>query len=359
MKDLKNILDALVEEGWVNRQKHPTYDLYIYNYSQKTQFEKNWSKYTMMCRGLVLDSEGNVIAKPFPKFFNEGEHSPDEIPYGENFTVTEKMDGSLGIGFWYNEELVVATRGSFTSDQAVFAKKFLDERIELPHSFHGNYTYLFEIIYKSNRIVCDYQGETRMTLLAVVDNDEDNLELSHEFISRVYDDVFTDVVEQHNITDIKNISSLERDNSEGVVIRFESGFRMKVKWEEYVRLHRIVTGVSNKTVWEYLSNNKPFDELVDRVPDEFYDWVKDTEEALVKKYEDRYSSINILFKNQTITSHPHTRKDYARWVKSQLSLYHGMLFALYDGKNYDGMIWESIKPTFEKPFQTKNILTIK
>ena len=354
MKDLKHILDNLVDEGWVNRQKHPSYDLYIYNYGQKTQYERNWTEYTKMCRGLVLDNEGNVIAKPFTKFFNEGEHSPGEIPYGENFTVTEKMDGSLGIGFWYNEEFVVATRGSFSSDQAVFAKKFLDERIRLPHSFHGNYTYLFEIIYPNNRVVCDYHGETRMTLLTVVDN-ETGGELSHEFISEVYDDVFTDIVEKYNITDLNNINSLERDNSEGVVIRFESGFRMKVKWEEYVRLHRIVTGVSNKTIWEYLKDGKDFDELIDRVPDEFYEWVRGTEAELRVLYNSRDFMVQSRFNAQTITSHPHTRKDYAMWVKTQLSVYHGMLFAMYDGKDYSGMIWESIKPEFEKPFENKQI----
>jgi hypothetical protein len=45
-----------------------------------------------------------VIAKPFPKFFNYEEHTADEIP-NELFDVYEKMDGSLGICFYYEIEL--------------------------------------------------------------------------------------------------------------------------------------------------------------------------------------------------------------------------------------------------------------
>ena len=63
----KDKLDKLVEEGWLISQVHPSLDLTIYNYSQKTQYDKMWNEETLSCRGLVLDSKGNVVARPFKK----------------------------------------------------------------------------------------------------------------------------------------------------------------------------------------------------------------------------------------------------------------------------------------------------
>ena len=88
-----NKLNELVNQKYVSVQKHPEADLYIYNYTQNAQYEGFWNQITLMCRGLILDGQGNIIARPFPKFFNLEEHQPEEIPK-ENFEVFEKMDGS-------------------------------------------------------------------------------------------------------------------------------------------------------------------------------------------------------------------------------------------------------------------------
>ena len=64
--NLSDISDYL-EGDYVIAQRHPTLPLLIYNYSRTTQFSGIWDDITLNCRGLVLDLEGNVIAKPFPK----------------------------------------------------------------------------------------------------------------------------------------------------------------------------------------------------------------------------------------------------------------------------------------------------
>ena len=359
MKDLKKSLDLLVEQGYVNRSKHADYDLYVYNYSQKTQYEKYWNEYTLMCRGLVLNGEGEVVARPFPKFFNKSELEQGDIPSKESFKVTEKMDGSLGIGFMYDGELRVATRGSFVSDQAVFAKKFLDEKIEMSNSFVEGYTYLFEIIYPENRIVCNYHNETKMTLLTIINND--NLkEISHEFMQDTFDDVF-DIVELHDVSNLDSVNELERDNSEGVVLCFESGFRMKIKWDEYVRLHRIVTGVSNRIVWDYLRNNKSLDELVDRVPDEFYKWIRSTINELNDDYLCFENTALTFFKDyKEYAEVTRSRKEFALWMMQSdvPKKYHAVLWKKFDERDYDQIIWKAIEPEYEKPFQNKQKETI-
>ena len=136
------IIDRYVSEGLIEKNSHPTLPIAIYNYSRKVQYEGLWDEVTKICRGLVLDNDGNVVAKPFGKFFNieEGKFEPTE-----KFEVWEKMDGSLLIVFWYEGKWIVATRGSFTSDQAIkgigLLKKYNTD-IMFRHL-----TYCFEIIY--------------------------------------------------------------------------------------------------------------------------------------------------------------------------------------------------------------------
>jgi RNA ligase len=144
MKYDVKILNDYVERGLLEKNSHPTLPIDIYNYSRDCQFSRMWDDITLNMRGTILDREGNVIARTFPKFFNLEEHDHDEIP-NEPFDVFEKMDGSLGILFYYADQWNLATKGSFASDQAIKGKEML-ERYNI-ESLEKNKTYLFEIIY--------------------------------------------------------------------------------------------------------------------------------------------------------------------------------------------------------------------
>jgi tRNA splicing ligase len=135
----------LVDEGYLIMNKHPEEDLFILNYSKTAQYEQYWNEYTLMCRGLVIDVDFNVVARPFGKFFNLEEHNKSEIPSELPFEAYEKMDGSLGILFFYNGEWRMATRGSFESDQAIKAGEMMkNKNLDV---LDKSKTYLFEIIY--------------------------------------------------------------------------------------------------------------------------------------------------------------------------------------------------------------------
>ena len=126
---------------------------------------------------------------------------------------------------------------------------------------------------------------------------------------------------------------------------------MKIRFEEYVRLHRIITHTSSKVVWEYLKDNKPIEALLDKVPDEFYSWVKEK----VSLYRQKFSSISedcrIMYKQRSAVHQDETQKEYAMWA--QKHPYPHLLFALRNGKDITPMVWKLIKPKHELPF--KNI----
>ena len=134
----KFLLQQCINDKLVSIQKHPEVDLFIYNYTPKVQYEKLWNEITLQTRGLILDSEMNIIARPFGKFFNLEERQLDEIPK-ESFEVYEKMDGSLGILYWLNNLPYIATRGSFTSEQSVHATEIL----------HSKYIHTFDKLDKT------------------------------------------------------------------------------------------------------------------------------------------------------------------------------------------------------------------
>lgn len=95
MKKFKITLETLndyISRGLVMKQTHPTLPISVYNYSRTCQYENAWDEVTLACRGLILDDQGNLVAKGFEKFFNMEQLKPEEIP-NESFDVFEKMDG--------------------------------------------------------------------------------------------------------------------------------------------------------------------------------------------------------------------------------------------------------------------------
>jgi RNA ligase len=345
MKLNKTILDQLINDGYILVNQHPTLPLRILNYSRKAQFEKLWNEYTLMCRGMVIDDEYNIIARPFAKFFNYEEHKPEEIP-NTNFEVYDKMDGSLGIIFNYADEWHVATRGSFVSDQAIKGRSMLNNyNIE---GLNPEMTYLVEIIYPENRIVVDYNGEEKLVLLAVVDV-ETGYDMPYsvmKYHTGIREINFPLVKHYDGVNDIKELKARNITNQEGYVLRYDNGFRMKVKFEDYCRLHAIITNVSTKDIWEFLRDGKDINELLDRTPDEFDDWVRKQVQLLRNEYLSLESQADLIFSKIFVEGM--TKKDFA--LKALQEDYSAILFKMFEGKPYDNLIWKMIEPEYSKPF---------
>ena len=392
-------LEKYYKDGLLHKQTHPTLDLTIWNYSPRVQYERLWDDITIQCRGLVTNTKGEIVARPFKKFFNYEEHKPEDLP-NENFEVYEKMDGSLGILFYYEEELtderryniwfnnnyetgmerffdpnnlpdfdntyydptpktkgvwILATRGSFTSPQAIKGRELL-EKYDY-NRLAKDYTYLFEIIYPENRIVCNYDFED-LILLGMIhtktgdevnihnDNNEDirlknlikNLNINVVTLYKTWGEGYDLLKEE-----ISN-------DKEGYVIRFKNGFRMKIKGDEYIRLHRILTNISNRDIWEYLKDNKPFDELLEKVPDEFNNWVKETARDLTVRFENIEKDYREIFEN--LNGRNLSRKDFA--LRAKQYRHSNILFNMLDSINPKQTIWKLLYPTYSKPFKNEN-----
>lgn len=327
---------ALEAAGYLQIGAHPTAPLLIHNYSQTAQYDRHWVPETLMSRGLITDEAGRVVARPFGKFFNLDEHIGLMGPVPEEaFEVFEKMDGSLGIIYHWDGRAHVATRGSFESEQALRATEIL--RRKYAHvAFDPAYTYLVEIIYPENRIVVDYDGMEDLVLLAIVHTATGHEPPLHDIglpLVRRYD----------GVRDLAALKAIQEANKEGFVVRFSGGLRVKVKFEEYVRLHRILTGVNARTVWEALKDGEGLEAFLESVPDEFYKWVRGVEAELRREY----AAIEAVCKAEFRTFE--TRKEAAAHFLAHAT-HPPILFRMLDGRPYDEIIWKLIRPAHQKAF---------
>ncbi len=351
-------LNKYYEDGLLYKQTHPNLPLTIWNYTEKVQYEMLWDDITIQCRGLVTDNKGNIIARPFPKFFNYEEVvDKGVIPWDSEYIhVQEKMDGSLGILFNYKGEWVLATRGSFTSDQAIKGLEILKSKYDLQR-FVKEVAYLCEIIYPENRIVVDY-GEDKITFLGATVPDIEFSWAPAKAIFKVSgikeEDVVWSVMDKLEEGVFEKYKSLNETNKEGFVIRFyPSNYRVKIKFEDYIRLHKIMTNFSTRNVWEVLSNGGDITDMLVDVPDEFYQKIKDYSDELMNQFDTLEREYKWIYKIlvraiDEVYNVPQERRrfvfaDYAKNYKHP-----SLLFSMLDGKDYSKNIWKLIEPEYKK-----------
>ena len=323
-------IDQLINERYISKRKHPEFNLFIYNYTEKTQFQQVWNEATLSCRGLITDHSGTVVSRPFRKFFNL--HEVVSIPFDEDYTVYEKLDGSLGISYFWAGRHWIATRGSFESTQAQEANNMLAGEYRFVPMMPG-VTYLFEILYPENRIVVNYSRRQLVLLAKII------TETGEEIIPAKHPGFPGPVIYGLDIANPLPVIP----NSEGFVIRFSSGVRVKVKQEEYIRLHRIVTGLTRTRVWEYLSEGRNIVDLAQSLPDEFSREVLSMAADIMAEYykTERYTMdvYHAIRSRLPIAD----RRGYALEFLKYKSV-SAILFKLLDGKPYEDLIWRMVKP---------------
>lgn len=353
-----NFLAQLIKDGYISRNFHNDYPLAILNYSKLAQFDEKlvWNNEMNLSRGLIYNTDTmEVVAVPFRKFWNISdsrhpetmpENLPNEIPL-----FLEKLDGSLGILFEWDNLNHVATRGSFHSDQAVWATNWLrttHPNLQLPKEG----TILAEILYKQNKIVIDYDFEGLVVIGAI--NKATTKEMNRDDL-KVYCRVMELNIVQEYKKSLNTCLSEDEKNREGYVLTYPStGIKVKVKFETYCQLHKILTNLNAHSIWELLRDEKSqtiSDWLKDEnMPDTFKKWVKTVWFSLIGKFENILTEANHRYVSRPMTDpfmpYKESRKIMAQYFTLEENRkYSGLLFGMLDKKNIDKSIWKMIEPT--------------
>lgn len=317
------------EKGLLQMKKHPEYPLFLLNYTSKTQYKKHWCEELIHARGLIVGEDGEIIARPLPKFFNENEITGWGELQDQDYELYKKMDGSLAIMFHYKGKRIFCTRGSFCSDQAlkaeqIFKAKYLNKHVK------KECTYCFEIIYPGNKIVVDYGALQDLFLISITHTKTGkNINIEQAGFKTV------PKIDTSGIT-CTEWSAHDVENEEGYVLRFISdNLRVKIKFDNYVKKHK-GKNFNIKKIKQKMKKMKTIN--LESIPDECYDEVK----AIMTEMDNQFmrKENKVLKEYLQIQKQNPTTSEMIEAIKQ--SQYSKILFAIHVNKPYDMLIWKSL-----------------
>lgn len=269
-KDDLAAFDLRVAQGYIRTVTEDS--LTLYNYTEKCTYDRAWDEYTMVSRGLVVNRyTGEIIARCLSKFFNLNESEAtklENLPVDKGYHVLDKLDGSLGIVYWYGGQWRMNTRGSFDSDQAVKGREMLNK-------YHMQYldrdfTYLVEIIYPANKIIVDYGSEEKLVLLSAI-HTRSGKEINPEVLGYVGDQLGMEsaMIYPYSIEEIIALQKTLPKDQEGFVVRFSNGLRCKIKGDEYMKMAKILAYMTPLSFWEAMTDGTVNRQYLQQLPEEF------------------------------------------------------------------------------------------
>ena len=311
---------TLEKQGLVNIKKHPDYPLYLLNYTPRAQYKRRWCHELIHARGLVISQDGEIVARPLPKFFN---HYEIKGELEGDFELYDKMDGSLVIMFYYENNRIFCTRGSFTSNQAAKAQAIFEQKYN--HVIvKKECTYCFEVIYPENKIVVDYGNVEDLFLISMTQTQTGKEEVTSQFKT-------VDKIENFE-NSIKNLVNYNLPNKEGYVVKYKNGFRLKLKFDNYISKHRSKT-LSYNAIKRSMQKMENIN--LEHVPDECYEEVKQIQRELEEQFKCKKKMCEKEYED--IVKKSKSSRDVIEAIKQ--SEHSSILFAILRCKSYDLLVW--------------------
>ena len=268
-EDISDLIDS-INDGYVRKANHPTLPLSIYNYTQKTQFEGNWTPITRQTRGLVLDDNYNIIIKCPEKFFNKDEPLAAPVDL-MNARISEKLDGYyISIKLDSDWGLIITSRGSLDNKYIEAAKSFIDDECVLRMT--QNYTYFCELLQNfpgDESVILTKHPIPKLVCWAIRDEN---------FNEIIPDDTCPfPIAKELSLGEAKLYL---KQRVEGVVAQDLKTFdRVKIKTEYFIKYHRLISDCTKKRVWEILSAGDKIENL--DIPDEFIPQMQEWQDELL------------------------------------------------------------------------------
>lgn len=241
--------------------------------------EKELEYFRREFRGIKFDVNGNLIARPFHKFFNWGEKEAEmaHFDFNQPFVIMDKLDGSMIHPMMVGGQIYWSTKmgaEDFNELVKLFVEKSdIDYNSFAREMINQGYTPLFEFVSPAKRIVVGYE-KTDLILTAIRNN------VTGEYVSfnfmnesvKMFGPNIIPVVKIWNgtftgINDFMEAVGGE-EQCEGYIIRFENGHMVKLKNAWYLNLHRAKSELDNeRNVWRLVLNQQ-HDDLIAQLDDE-------------------------------------------------------------------------------------------
>lgn len=247
IENIKEVLPVIKDKPAFVVKDKGWYTVIDYMYMDNGMFDDPIER---ECRGLKFDTKtGKLIARPYHKFHNLNErpaYATDKVDLTRPHVILDKLDGSMvhtcpsSMGIYLMTRMGV-TQVAEAADKFLCANPVKYSRLlnALPID---DYTYIFEYVAPTNKIVLDYEKED--LILTAIRHNQNGTYVFHDELVALGKMSGVKVVPIANDPEFKLTTEELAESvslasgTEGVVVRFDTGEMIKIKADEYVRKHR-------------------------------------------------------------------------------------------------------------------------
>lgn len=266
----------------------------VFNGESEYEYTDFWDLYDGLykeCRSLVIDIVGeDIVLSPFKKFrnLNECEETSlksieSRILRAKNIEVSNKLDGSMQSARWYNGEIIMSGSQSLDKDLSWRLQDGYNMLFDSPNYLkmlksNPNYTFIFEYISLDDAHCVVYTKEDEGLYLVGIRDSTNGVQFSYKDVVDMANkfSVRTTTLYNMNLDDVlDSLSKYKSNEKEGYVLNI-NGFMVKVKCDDYVNIHNILSKVSSVNVVIKSIADDTFDDLISKVPTLYRDRVMDT-----------------------------------------------------------------------------------
>lgn len=218
--------------------------LYVLKYSKKVFYDNLWNDYLEECRGTVIDSDFNVIVRPFTKIYNHGvedrapQFKPDDV-----VMAYDKVNGFMASVTTYKGELLVSTTGSLDSDFVKMAEDILyrTANIDQVKKFcqDGFTTLMFEVCHKDDPHIIPEQEGLYLIGFRINDWESSMSLMANEYTAQMLianaRKMNVHPVPSYSVTTVADLEQqMKTSTREGVVFYHADGRAAKIKTKHYL-----------------------------------------------------------------------------------------------------------------------------
>lgn len=291
-----------------------------------------WDKYDgfyLECRSVVIDiKENRLVVTPFKKFrnLNECEETSIEniskrIKDAKCVEFSDKLDGSMQAVRYYNDSIVMCGSTSLNPEFSWRLKDgyhMLFDRAGYIDLIMDNplLTFIFEYISMKDAHVVVYSKDQEGLYLIGIRNSVTGEEYSYKEVNsfankygipttRVFDKTLDDV--------IKELDDKKSNEAEGFVVNID-GYKVKIKYNDYVSMHRILSEISSINLVIKNIADGTFDDMISKVPKAYKDRVMQTANIVFRYIHNTELKIKEYFDKAPKDD----KKEFMLWVESNV-----------------------------------------
>ncbi len=259
------------------------------------------------CRGLAFNAAGQLISRPYHKFFNVGERPetlPELVDLSEPHVILEKLDGSM------IRPMPTADGYRLGTKSGVSLLSHQPEAFVAAHPAYDVYiraeidrarTPIFEWCSRQQRIILDHPAD-RLVLTAVRENRSGRylpLAALRAEIAANPNFAGIEIIRDYAGTTASMAALIAEtralEGAEGYVIRFADGHMVKLKGVWYVTRHRALDGLSREKVVIATLLEGAADDVKPLLPDEARTKLEAFERRFWAAIEAQVAGLNELF----------------------------------------------------------------